>query len=176
MPKKWYGGILAGGMFPNISDLPIAYLQTMDQGFIFTEEEGEKGVASVIIFLAMFLICLFNMGGFRFIESDFHYNDEENALTEAESSVLQTLNENKNKNTTPSATQENPRETSRESYKESSEGNTSVSNNYSKSQEDNTEEEQIMTVEQDLSLHDNQDNNDSGSRASTCLLYTSRCV
>lgn len=107
------------------------------------------------------------MGGFRFIESDFHYNDEENALTEAESSVLQTLNENKNKNTTPSATQENPRETSRESYKESSEGNTSVSNNYSKSQEDNTEEEQIMTVEQDLSLHDNQDNNDSGSRAST---------
>lgn len=80
VPRKWYGGILAGGMFPNISDLPIAYLQTMDQGFIFTPEEGERGVANVIIFLAMFLICLFNLGGFRFIESDFNYNDEENAV------------------------------------------------------------------------------------------------
>ncbi|CAL9735128.1 protein Ecm3p [Monosporozyma servazzii] len=80
VPKKWYGGILAGGMFPNISDLPIAYLQTMDQGFIFTPEEGEKGVANVIIFLAMWLICLFNLGGFRLIENDFNYNDEENAV------------------------------------------------------------------------------------------------
>lgn len=82
VPRKWYGGILAGGMFPNISDLPIAYLQTMDQGLVFTEEEGEKGVASVIIFLAMFLICVFNCGGFRLIENDFNYNDEENAIND----------------------------------------------------------------------------------------------
>lgn len=84
VPRKWYGGILAGGMFPNISDLPIAYLQTMDQGFIFTAEEGEKGVANVIIFLAMFLICVFNLGGFRLIENDFNYNDEENGVHEDE--------------------------------------------------------------------------------------------
>ena len=84
VPKQWYGGILAGGMFPNISDLPIAYIQTMDQGFIFTQEEGDKGVASVIIFLTMFLICVFNLGGFRLIESDFKYNDEENAIHENE--------------------------------------------------------------------------------------------
>lgn len=80
VPRQWRGGILAGGMFPNISDLPIAYLQTMDQGLIFTEAEGEKGVANVIIFLAMFLICLFNLGGFRFIEMDFKYSDEESAI------------------------------------------------------------------------------------------------
>ena len=84
VPKQWYGGILAGGMFPNISDLPIAYIQTMDQGFIFTEEEGGRGVADVIIFLAMFLICLFNLGGFRMIENDFKYYDEENAIHENE--------------------------------------------------------------------------------------------
>lgn len=78
VPKQWHNGILAGGMFPNISDLPIAYLQTMDKGLIFTKEEGEKGVACVIIFLAMFLICVFNFGGFRLIESDFEYSDEEN--------------------------------------------------------------------------------------------------
>ncbi|CAI4051503.1 hypothetical protein SKDZ_15G2400 [Saccharomyces kudriavzevii ZP591] len=88
VPKRWRGGILAGGMFPNISDLPIAYLQSMDQGFIFTESEGEKGVANVIIFLAMFLICVFNLGGFRLIENDFHYkgdDDEENTLTDHDS-------------------------------------------------------------------------------------------
>lgn len=84
VPKQWYGGILAGGMFPNISDLPIAYLQTMDQGFIFTAEEGDKGVACVIIFLAMFLICVFNMGGFRLIEEDFKYKDEESGVRDSE--------------------------------------------------------------------------------------------
>lgn len=88
VPRKWYGGIIAGGMFPNISDLPIAYLQTMDQGFIFTPEEGEKGVACVIIFLAMFMICVFNLGGFRLIENDFHYNDEESGVSNEELNEL----------------------------------------------------------------------------------------
>ncbi|CAR30785.1 ZYRO0E02156p [Zygosaccharomyces rouxii] len=84
VPKQWRGGILAGGMLPNISDLPIAYIQTLDQGLVFTEEEGNKGVANVIIFLTMFLLCLFNLGGFRLIESDFKYNDEESGSTEAD--------------------------------------------------------------------------------------------
>ncbi|GAX70047.1 hypothetical protein SCKG_3148 [Saccharomyces cerevisiae] len=42
VPKQWYGGILAGGMFPNISDLPIAYLQSMDQGFAVRVSETTK--------------------------------------------------------------------------------------------------------------------------------------
>ncbi|EDO16935.1 hypothetical protein Kpol_1020p44 [Vanderwaltozyma polyspora DSM 70294] len=89
VPKQWRGGILAGGMFPNISDLPIAYLQTLAQGFIFTPEEGDKGVANVIIFLAMFLICVFNLGGFRLIEMDFNYNDEENATINESTTDIQ---------------------------------------------------------------------------------------
>lgn len=88
VPKQWYGGILAGGMFPNISDLPIAYLQTMDQGFIFTAEEGEKGVACVIIFLAMFMICVFNLGGFRLIENDFKYKDDESGISNEELNMV----------------------------------------------------------------------------------------
>lgn len=84
VPRQWYGGILAGGMFPNISDLPIAYIQTMDQGFIFQPAEGDKGVACVIIFMAMFMLCVFNLGGFRLIESDFTYKDEESAVTQQE--------------------------------------------------------------------------------------------
>ncbi|QLG70369.1 hypothetical protein HG535_0A03080 [Zygotorulaspora mrakii] len=88
VPRQWYGGILAGGMFPNISDLPIAYIQTMDQGFIFQPEEGDKGVACVIIFMAMFMLCVFNLGGFRLIESDFHYKDIESAVTPEENDSL----------------------------------------------------------------------------------------
>lgn len=85
-PKKWNGGIIAGGMFPNISDLPIAYLQTMsNSGAIFTTEEGNMGVAYVIIFVAMFLMCVFNLGGYKLIENDFDYKDEENAIRDNES-------------------------------------------------------------------------------------------
>lgn len=84
VPRQWRFGILAGGMFPNISDLPIAYIQTLDQGLVFTEEEGNKGVANVIIFLTMFLLCLFNLGGFRLIEADFKYQDEESHNTDAD--------------------------------------------------------------------------------------------
>ncbi|SMN18954.1 similar to Saccharomyces cerevisiae YOR092W ECM3 Non-essential protein of unknown function [Maudiozyma saulgeensis] len=92
VPKAWGGGILAGGMFPNISDLPIAYLQTLDQSTMFTTEEGNKGVANVIIFLAMFLFCVFNLGGFRLIENDFNYKDEESGVRDSEmSSVISPL-------------------------------------------------------------------------------------
>lgn len=82
-PRGWRGGILAGGMFPNISDLPIAYLQTMDT-FVFTQEEGARGIACAIIFLATFLLCVFNFGGFRLIEMDFEYADEESMVPGAE--------------------------------------------------------------------------------------------
>ncbi|CAB4254234.1 similar to Saccharomyces cerevisiae YOR092W ECM3 Non-essential protein of unknown function [Maudiozyma barnettii] len=88
VPKAWGGGILAGGMFPNISDLPIAYLQTLDQSGMFTTEEGNKGVANVIIFLAMFLFCVFNLGGFRLIENDFNYKDEESGVRDSERSSI----------------------------------------------------------------------------------------
>ncbi|KAH3677615.1 hypothetical protein WICMUC_001718 [Wickerhamomyces mucosus] len=75
-PRRWLGGLLAGGIFPNISDIPIAYLQTMDTGIIFDQADGEKGIAHVIIFLTMFTICLFNLGGFRLIEMDFKYDEK----------------------------------------------------------------------------------------------------
>jgi len=71
VPKKWYGGLMCGAIFPNISDIPIAYLQTLDTGTVFTQEEGNKGIAHVCIFLTMFTLCLFHIGGFRLVEYDF---------------------------------------------------------------------------------------------------------
>lgn len=71
-PKRWFGGLLSVGLFPNISDLPIAYLQTLSKGgSIFNEEEGNKGVAYVCIFLAAQVFFQFSLGLYRLIEWDF---------------------------------------------------------------------------------------------------------
>ncbi|CAI5756620.1 unnamed protein product [Candida verbasci] len=71
-PKRWLGGLISVGIFPNISDLPIAYLQTFAKGgTIFTTEEGNKGVAYVCIFLMAMILYQFSLGLFRLIEWDF---------------------------------------------------------------------------------------------------------
>ncbi|KAF6065063.1 Membrane transport family protein [Candida albicans] len=69
-PKRWLGGLISVGIFPNISDLPIAYLQTFAKGgVIFTTAQGEKGVAYVCIFLMAMVMCQFSFGLFRLIDS-----------------------------------------------------------------------------------------------------------
>lgn len=71
-PKRWFGGLISVGLFPNISDLPIAYLQTLSKtGTLFTEAEGNKGVAYVCIFLASQVFFQFSLGLFRLIRYDF---------------------------------------------------------------------------------------------------------
>lgn len=50
VPKKFFWGLIFAGFFPNISDLPIAYIQSMGNGSIFTAEEADKGVAYSCIF------------------------------------------------------------------------------------------------------------------------------
>lgn len=71
-PKRWLGGLLSVGLFPNISDLPIAYLQTLSKGgAVFTASDGDKGVAYVCIFLASQVFYQFSLGLFRLVEWDF---------------------------------------------------------------------------------------------------------
>lgn len=70
-PRRWLGGLLSVGLFPNISDLPIAYLQTFEQGGIFPAAEGSKGVAYVCIFLMTQVLYQFSLGLYRLIEWDF---------------------------------------------------------------------------------------------------------
>ncbi|GMM59155.1 hypothetical protein DAKH74_057720, partial [Maudiozyma humilis] len=43
VPKTFFWSFIFAGLFPNISDLPIAYTQSMGNGAIFTEAESEKG-------------------------------------------------------------------------------------------------------------------------------------
>ena len=71
-PKRWLGGLISVGIFPNISDLPIAYLQTFAKGgAIFTASEGNKGVAYVCIFLMGMTLLQFSFGLYRLIQWDF---------------------------------------------------------------------------------------------------------
>lgn len=79
-PKRWFGGLISVGLFPNISDLPIAYLQTLSKtGSLFTLEEGNEGVAYVCIFLASQVFYQFSLGLYRLIQYDFReeLNDPE---------------------------------------------------------------------------------------------------
>ncbi|CAH6723059.1 protein Ecm3p [[Candida] jaroonii] len=82
-PKKWLGGLLSVGLFPNISDLPIAYMQTLSNGgLVFSDAEGDKGVAYICIFLAAQALFQFSFGLYELISWDFRQElvDEENQI------------------------------------------------------------------------------------------------
>lgn len=82
-PVRWRGGLLLVGLFPNISDLPIAYLQSFSKGGnVFSVEQGEKGVAYVCIFLASQVFYQFSLGLYRLIEWDFREELLESSDTE----------------------------------------------------------------------------------------------
>lgn len=70
-PKMWFWGLLFGGIFPNISDLPIAYMQSMGNGMIFNEDEANKGVAYSCIFLFAQSFLMMNFGMWRLVGLDF---------------------------------------------------------------------------------------------------------
>lgn len=69
-PKNWWGGLICCGILPNISDLPIAYLQTMESSSIFNDID--KGVSYVMIYFTLQMLVQFNFGAFKLIEMDFH--------------------------------------------------------------------------------------------------------
>jgi len=70
-PKMWFWGLLFGGIFPNISDLPIAYMQSMGNGMIFDETQANKGVAYSCIFLFAQSFLMMNFGMWRLVGFDF---------------------------------------------------------------------------------------------------------
>lgn len=65
------GGLLVAGIFTNSGDLPIAYITTLSSGSLFTTADSNKGIAYCVLFLAVFVFSMFNLGAFRLIERDF---------------------------------------------------------------------------------------------------------
>lgn len=68
-PRNWWGGLILCGLLPNISDLPIAYLQTMETAGIFANVD--LGVSFVMIYLCLQMIIQFPAGSYRLVEWDF---------------------------------------------------------------------------------------------------------
>lgn len=80
-PRRWLGGLLSVGLFPNISDMPIAYLQTMSKGgLVISEHDGARGIAYVCIFVAAQIALQFSCGLFRLVEMDFTRDIDLNLL------------------------------------------------------------------------------------------------
>lgn len=77
-PRNWWGGLICCGLLPNISDLPIAYLQTMETSTpVF--DDIDMGVSYVMIFMTFQMLVQFNFGGYKLIEMDFiHEQKKEN--------------------------------------------------------------------------------------------------
>ncbi|VEU20191.1 DEKNAAC101042 [Brettanomyces naardenensis] len=86
-PREWYGGLLSCGLLPNISDLPIAYLQSMEDSSVL--KNVDKGVSYVCIFMALQMLVQFNFGGFKLIELDFkkQLEAEKEELSDEEASI-----------------------------------------------------------------------------------------
>lgn len=89
VPKKWFWGLVFAGVFPNISDLPIAYVQSMGNGAIFTAEAAEKGVAYCCIFLISQSFLMMNFGMWRLVGLDFKdKSDNSDQVSELEEGLV----------------------------------------------------------------------------------------
>ncbi|CAM9013655.1 unnamed protein product [Wickerhamomyces anomalus] len=84
VPKKWVWGLIFGGIFANISDLPIAYTQSMGTGIVFDQKQADKGVAISCIFLACQQFLMMNMGMFQVVGLDFRDVQERKGLRDEE--------------------------------------------------------------------------------------------
>lgn len=71
VPKKWKFGLIFAGIFCNISDLPIAYVQSLGGGLVFQPSEVDEGVTISVIFLAVQQLLLMNCGVFQVVGLDF---------------------------------------------------------------------------------------------------------
>ncbi|ODV96032.1 hypothetical protein PACTADRAFT_2334 [Pachysolen tannophilus NRRL Y-2460] len=83
VPRHWRGGYIAGNTLPNVSDLPIAYIQTLSGGVVFTTDEGDKGVSYICICLATYIFVQFNLGLFQIIEYDFKDKDDDSKIEDS---------------------------------------------------------------------------------------------
>lgn len=91
-PRNWWGGLLCCGLLPNISDLTIAYLQTLETSQVF--EDIDLGVSFVMIYMGLQMFLQFTLGSYKFIEYDFLQDMQEDELLENNDSQLKETKSN----------------------------------------------------------------------------------
>lgn len=80
-PKIFYYGLISASIFPNIGDLPIAFVQGIPS-IIFDSQMVDKGVAYVCIFSFTEQFVFFNLGFASMIGLDFKYEKQLNESDE----------------------------------------------------------------------------------------------
>lgn len=74
IPRAWFGGLLLCCMINNSSDLPLAYVQAVGGSPLFPSGMAERGISYCVLFLIVFILFSFNLGGTRLIAWDAHRN------------------------------------------------------------------------------------------------------
>ncbi|KAF9578342.1 Protein M3 [Lunasporangiospora selenospora] len=70
VPKRLHRGIIAATMFTNFGDLPISILLAVSDHPPFIVGDGARGTAYSSVFIAVFYLFLFPLGGYRLIRYD----------------------------------------------------------------------------------------------------------
>ncbi|KAF9114586.1 Protein M3 [Mortierella sp. AM989] len=70
VPKRLYWGIVAATMFTNFGDLPISIILAVSDHPPFLVGDGARGTAYSSVFISVFYLFLFPLGGYRLIRYD----------------------------------------------------------------------------------------------------------
>ncbi|KAG0365778.1 auxin efflux carrier [Gamsiella multidivaricata] len=70
VPKRLYWGIVAATMFTNFGDLPISIILAVSDHPPFLVGDGAQGTAYSSVFISVFYLFLFPLGGYRLIRYD----------------------------------------------------------------------------------------------------------
>ncbi|KAF8936340.1 hypothetical protein BGZ58_004296 [Dissophora ornata] len=70
IPKRLYWGIVAATMFTNFGDLPISIILAVSDHPPFLVGDGARGTAYSSVFISVFYLFLFPLGGYRLIRYD----------------------------------------------------------------------------------------------------------
>lgn len=70
IPRAWFGGLLLCCMLNNCSDLPLAYVQAIGAAPVMPSGAASLGQSYCVLFVIIFVIFCFNLGGSRLVEWD----------------------------------------------------------------------------------------------------------
>ncbi|KAG0006552.1 hypothetical protein BGZ65_006744 [Modicella reniformis] len=70
IPKRLHWGIVAATMFTNFGDLPISIILAVSDHPPFLVGDGARGTAYSSVFISVFYLFLFPLGGYRLIRYD----------------------------------------------------------------------------------------------------------
>ncbi|KAK9761866.1 Protein M3 [Basidiobolus ranarum] len=86
LPRNFRNGFIAASIWGNWGDLPLAVMSSLGSTAPFKPGDAEVGVTYMSVFIVMFNLSLFTLGGYKLVASD-HKNSEidEEMATEVES-------------------------------------------------------------------------------------------